>query len=110
MIGGADASDAGVCGCADGSEGCVRPPNACPSSGIRSERDLAGNLEALDAFIDRGANELGPGVGGGLRSASREVIVFVEMSRREKKIGSWFCRHQEQGKYRCCEPRRPGGC
>lgn len=76
MIGGAEACEAGECGSAEGSDVCVRPPNAWPCSGMRSESDLEGALNELFECIVGGANELGPGVGGGLISASCESIVM----------------------------------
>lgn len=54
----------------------MRPANACPSSGMRSESDLAGALDGLFECVGHGANELGPGVGGGLRLALRKSIAM----------------------------------
>ncbi|KAI3488690.1 hypothetical protein L1887_47172 [Cichorium endivia] len=65
-------------GRAESGEGCVRRPKEWPSCGMRSESEVGGCLATLCACGDGGANELGPGVGGGVMSAGK-----ASMSRKD---------------------------
>lgn len=55
----------------------MRRPNACACSGMRSESDVTDARAGLVGCMSGGANELGPGVDGGLRWSWRSSMVVM---------------------------------